>query len=216
MKHSPKHAQKGYSLIELSMVLVIIGLLVAGVLKGTELIQQARLRNIAGSFDNITIAIQTYQERYRALPGDDPAAAGRWPSTASNGNGDRVICGGYAGAGGGSSCGTGGDESQLIWQHLRSAGLLAGTGITPPEHPANGAFGVQYVGLGINSHVLCANNLNGVTAGSLDRQGDDGIANSGAMRGVAQLATAALGGTTPTSTAYVEESNQIYVLCRSF
>lgn len=214
MHKSLRLHQKGYSLIELSMVLVIIGLLVAGLLKGTELIQQAKLRNIAGSFDNLTIAIQTYQERYRALPGDDPVAAARWPSTANNGNGDRIICGGYAGGGGGSSCGTGNDESQLVWQHLRSAGLLSGTGNFAPEHPANGVFGIQYQGLGINSHVLCANNLPASAAGSLDRQQDDGVASTGSTRGVAQLASAALGSSAPSSATYVEEGNLTYVVCR--
>lgn len=208
--------QAGYTLIELSMVLVIIGLLVAGLLKGSELITQAKLRNTASAFDNLIMAIQTYQERYRTLPGDDNLAQGRWPSTASNGNGDRLICGAYHGGSGGTACGGTLTESLQAWQHLRSAGLLPGTGSTSPETAAGGIFGVQYSGLGMSRHLLCANHLPATIAGSIDRQLDDGLANDGAIRGSVESGTADIPASTPSSSAYVEEGNPLYVLCRSF
>lgn len=214
-RYSPKlKHQRGFSLIELSMVLAIMGLLLAGVLKGTELITQAKLRNIGSSLEGLTAGFQTYQDRYRALPGDDAIAQSRWPSTASNGNGDRVVCGAYHGGTGGATC-TGGTESSLIWQHLRSAGLLAGSGSANPEHPGNGIFGVQYGAYGMTRHVLCASHLPASVAGSIDRQFDDGLANQGDIRASTQASNGDVASSTPTSSAYVEEGGTLYVLCKT-
>ena len=207
--------QAGYTLIELSMVLVIIGLLVAGVLKGSELITQARLRNISSSVESLTLAFHTYQERYRNLPGDDPLALGRWPSTATNGNGDRIICGAYHGGTGGTSCGSNALESSLLWQHLRNSGLVSGTGSAAPDHPNNGIFGFQYTGFGLTRHLLCASHLPASTAGSIDRMFDDGLANQGDIRAAVQGGSADVSTTAPTGSAYVEEGNALYVLCRA-
>lgn len=206
--------QAGFTLIELAMVLVIIGLLLAGVLKGTELIAQARMRNIGTSLEGLSVAFQTYQERYRAVPGDDALAQSRWPSSASNGSGDRIVCGAYHGGTGGSNC-SGATESSLVWQHLRNAGLLAGNGSANPEHPGNGIFGVQYGGYGLTRHVLCASHLPASVAGSIDRQLDDGLANQGDIRASAQTSTGDVVATAPTSAAYVEEGSTLYVLCRA-
>lgn len=211
---STRH-QTGYSLIELSMVLVIIGLLVAGLMKGNELIVQARLRNIAGSFDGLSQAILSYQERYRVLPGDDPSAQSRWPSSASNGDGNRIICGAYHGGSGGISCSGNSQESALLWQHLRLAGLLAGSGTTPPDHPGPGAFGIQASGMGINRHLLCANGLPASTAASLDRQFDDGIANQGLVRGVSYTDSPDIPSSTPSNQNYTEEGSPLYIVCRA-
>ncbi|MEY4592049.1 MAG: hypothetical protein RIR18_944 [Pseudomonadota bacterium] len=208
-----KNYQQGFTLIELSMVLVIIGLLLAGVLKGTELINQARMRNIGSSLEGLSVAFQTYQERYRSLPGDDAVAQSRWPSSASNGNGDRIVCGAYHGGTGGSAC-SGASESSLIWQHLRSAGLLAGSGSGNPEHPGNGIFGVQYGGYGMTRHILCASHLPGSIAGSIDRQFDDGLANQGDIRASTQASSGDVAASVPTSTSYIEEGSTLYVLCK--
>jgi prepilin-type N-terminal cleavage/methylation domain-containing protein len=206
--------QAGFTLIELAMVLVIIGLLLAGALKGTELISQAKMRNIGSSIEGLAVAFQTYQERYRALPGDDPIAQSRWPSSASNGNGDRIICGAYHGGSGGNAC-SGSTESGLLWQHLRNAGLLAGSGSNAPEHPGNGIFGIQYGGYGITRHILCVSHLLASAAGGIDRQFDDGIANQGDIRSMAQTSSGDVAATTPSSGAYVEEGSTLYVLCKA-
>src|SRR5450830_824984 len=62
--------QTGFTLIEIAIVLVIIGLLLGGVLKGQELITAARVRNVAAQIDGVKIAYLGFQDRYRALPGD--------------------------------------------------------------------------------------------------------------------------------------------------
>ena len=68
-----KRNQSGFTLIEIAIVLVIIGLLLGGVLKGQELINSAKVKNLAGDFRNIPVMIYGYQDKYRALPGDDIA-----------------------------------------------------------------------------------------------------------------------------------------------
>src|ERR1039457_1949234 len=110
-----KRNQSGFTLVEIAIVLVIIGLLLGGVLKGQELITQAKIKNVAKDFDSVTTAILGYQDRYKALPGDDKNAAGRW-SGLSSGNGDGNIDGTY---GGGSS-----SETGYFWADLRSAGFI--------------------------------------------------------------------------------------------
>ena len=70
--------QSGFTLIELAIVLVIIGLLLGGVLKGQELITQAKIKNVINDFNGMSAAIYSYKDRYNFFPGDDGRAATRW------------------------------------------------------------------------------------------------------------------------------------------
>ncbi|HEX6319483.1 MAG TPA: prepilin-type N-terminal cleavage/methylation domain-containing protein, partial [Burkholderiales bacterium] len=81
-----KTAQKGFTLVEIAIVLVIIGLLLGGILKGQEMITQAKIKNVIADMSGVSAAMYGYQDRYRALPGDDKAA-NRW-SSADPGDGD--------------------------------------------------------------------------------------------------------------------------------
>ena len=117
--------QKGFTLIEIAIVLVIIGLLLGGVLKGQELINNARVKSYVTDFRNIPIQLYGYQDRFKALPGDDSLAPThipgchrsrpRPPATLANG----VINGAW-------DTTTNTDESCLYWQHVRLAGSGAG------------------------------------------------------------------------------------------
>jgi prepilin-type N-terminal cleavage/methylation domain-containing protein len=156
-----KRNQSGFTLIEIAIVLVIIGLLLGGVLKGQELINSARVKNLATDFRNIPVYIYGYQDKFRALPGDDNqvvahlgltsgATLATTPTTCNNGT---------AGTGAGGSCtGNGlidglwnstniGDETQLFWQHVRLAGLAPGptAGVTEyrPTNASGGFIGIQ-------------------------------------------------------------------------
>src|SRR5258706_14251471 len=81
-------SESGFTLVEIAIVLVIIGLLLGGVLKGQEMITQAKIKNVINDFNGVTAAVNSYQDRYRALPGDDLSAAGRWAGAqAGSGNG---------------------------------------------------------------------------------------------------------------------------------
>src|SRR5262249_51166953 len=93
-----RRTQSGFTLVEIAIVLVIIGLLLGGILQRQEMINQAKIKNVINDFNGITVAISSYQDRYRALPGDDQNATTRWPSPGPNpakGNGDGVIAGLY-------------------------------------------------------------------------------------------------------------------------
>jgi len=116
-----KRYATGFTLIEIAIVLVIIGLLLGGVLKGQELITGARVRNLISQQDGIKAAFFGFQDRYRALPGDYAAAStnincGATPCVVGNGNG-RI------------EAGTGGaiHEEILAWNHMTAAGFLNGS-----------------------------------------------------------------------------------------
>jgi len=115
-----KTQQKGFTLVEIAIVLVIIGLLLGGILKGQEMITQAKIKNVIADFSGISAAYHGYQDRYRAIPGDDPNANTRWAG-ATQGNGDGQVAGTYNSA-------VAADESRHWWDHLRRAGFVAGTG----------------------------------------------------------------------------------------
>jgi len=69
-----KKGQTGFTLIEIAIVLVIIGLLLGGVLKGQELINSAKVKNLANDMRAIQTAVFAFQDKYKALPGDYLAA----------------------------------------------------------------------------------------------------------------------------------------------
>lgn len=70
----------GFSLIELSIVLVILGLLTGGILTGQSLIRAAELRSVVTGFEKIETATMIFQEKYFALPGDMNNATAFWPA----------------------------------------------------------------------------------------------------------------------------------------
>jgi prepilin-type N-terminal cleavage/methylation domain-containing protein len=204
--------QSGFTLIEIAIVLVIIGLLLGGILKGQELITQGRVRNVANDFQSVTAAINLYQDRYRALPGDDAGAAGRWTATAP-GTGDGVIDGAYN-----ATCdATSTTESCLFWQHLRLAGLVGGaaTDRTQAVNATQGRTGVQNNGLGLVGPIICSNNLPAKIAQAIDAQFDDGDARTGSVRGeIVTSLTQALGANAPDAN-YVDNGTNIYVVCKA-
>jgi len=211
--------QSGFTLIEIAIVLVIIGLLLGGILKGQELITQGRIRNVANDFQSMTAAINLYQDRYRALPGDDPGAAARWTAAGSlttSGNGDGTIGADTAGTPAYNSTAAG-DESRLFWQHLRLAGLVGGAtttgaiGTANPPNAASGVTGVQNGAFGINGTVICSNNLPAKIAQAVDTQFDDGIATTGTVRGAAGTAA----GTAVPGANYVDDGANFYVVCKA-
>jgi len=215
--HQPcfSRRQSGFTLIEIAIVLVIIGLLLGGILKGQELITQGRIRNVGNDFQSVTAAINLYQDRYHALPGDDPGAGGttgRWTTTTS-GDGDGVFDGAYNEA----CTATSTTEPCLFWHHLRLAGLVTGAAAdrTQAVNAVQGRTGVQNGGLGLVGPIVCSNNLPAKIAQAIDAQFDDGNATTGTMRGeIITALTTALAATTPGAN-YVDNGTNIYVVCKA-
>jgi prepilin-type N-terminal cleavage/methylation domain-containing protein len=116
--------QTGFTLIEIAIVLVIIGLLLGGVLKGQELITSARVRNLISQQDGIKAAYFGFLDRFRALPGDYSQAAANISCTpaCSNGNGNGQIAS-IAGGGAGTTI----DEHVAVWEHLSKSGFINGS-----------------------------------------------------------------------------------------
>ena len=111
--------QTGFTLIEIAIVLVIIGLLLGGVLKGQELITSARVRNLISQQDGVKAAFFGFQDRFRAFPGDYTAAV------INIANISVVAC--NAGIGNGNGRIEPGDEARLSWEHLSKAGFITGS-----------------------------------------------------------------------------------------
>ena len=210
-------AQKGFTLVEIAIVLVIIGLLLGGILKGQEMIVQARTKNVIADFSGVSAAYHGYLDRYRAIPGDDNGSA-RWGLTPPASAGNGAVAGAYNSA-------VATDESRLWWEHLRRAGFIAGTGSAQPLNAVNGMVGVQNgnaaggVALGgFGGLIMCSANLPDKIAIAVDTQMDDGQIGTGTVRG--QLHTATLPGPNPAintaadAAAYAENGTNQYTLCR--
>ena len=92
-----KNNQSGFTLVEIAIVLVIIGLLLGGVLKGQELINSAKVKNLANDFRNVPTMVFAYQDKFRAIPGDDRAASTHVAGVplATNGDGNGRIDGAW-------------------------------------------------------------------------------------------------------------------------
>ena len=226
---------QGFTLVEIAIVLVIIGLLLGGILKGQEMITQAKIKNVISDFSGISAAYHGYVDRYKRIPGDDPCAGttnsaisaatcgtttGRWTG-ASHGDGNGVVAGKY-------NSSTATDESRYWWDHLRRAGFVSGVGDNQPFNALTGQIGVQTGDTagaaalgGFAGIIICSANLPDKIAIAVDSQMDDGNRLSGTVRGqlqaapnpaVAVDATAAGAGG---AANYAETGTNVYLICRA-
>jgi prepilin-type N-terminal cleavage/methylation domain-containing protein len=212
-----KRMQKGFTLVEIAIVLVIIGLLLGGILKGQEMITQAKIKNVVADFSGISAAYYGYQDRYRAIPGDDRNAATRWSgATIATGTeaGNGRISGKYN-----SQADT--DESRMWWDHLRRAGFVAGSGYQQPFNAVTGMIGVQTgdtagstVLGGFGGLIVCSSGLPDKIAIAVDTQMDDGTIDKGSVRGM-ESATPNPDITPGAGSSYQETGTNVYHLCRS-
>ena len=182
--------QNGFTLIEIAIVLVIIGLLLGGVLKGQELINTARVRALNNNVDGVTAAWFSFQDRYRGFPGDYQQGSVNLPGVTADGDGNGLV--------------DTDSERALVWVHLQSAGYITGgyddntatvTGVDyscqVDECPDNGfgagmnlSYGEQIRSApGFDAHELISGRGIPVEVlAELDRKVDDGEPESGAMQ----------------------------------
>ena len=205
--------QSGFTLVEIAIVLVIIGLLLGGVLKGQELITQAKIKNVANDLNGMSASIYGYQDRYKSLPGDDSGAAARWTNPlAVKGNGDAQV--GATGVTTILDCSTDVTENCQFWQHLRLAGFIGGDAATKlsPQNAVGGVLQVMNGALGLSGLVVCTTNLQGKVANAIDAQFDDGKPATGQVRGT--NAPTALGTNLAADAAYIDDGSTVYVVCK--
>lgn len=185
-----KKRQSGFTLVEIAIVLVIIGLLLGGVLKGQEMITNAKIKKIESDFRGISAAFYTYQDRFNRIPGDDANAedrfTGTWTGGTDNGNGNGLVQGNWNSI-------TDTNESRLVWKHLRGAGLISGPVDTTadsyaqPSHAYGGIIGLvgyntPYAAtMGRNRVWVCFGNIEGQVAQVLESRGDDTKAGTGSI-----------------------------------
>ncbi len=163
----------GFTLVEIAIVMVIIGLLIGGVLKGQEMIKNAKIKRVMKTSDEVRAAIFTYQDRFGYYPGDDPLATTHTGAAVTNGNGNGQVAAA---------------EDEHVFEHLATVGLISGSaasyaGGTFPSHP----FGGRYYLLWQNRNGKTSNwityTLVPVDAAiAIDTSLDDGVYTTGSVR----------------------------------
>lgn len=220
--------QTGFTLVEIAIVLIIAGLMLGGVMKGQELVDNAKVKNLTADFRNVPIYLYTYQDKFKSLPGDDagvdahlgaklcPSGCKATSSDAVQGNG--IIEGAWNSA-------TKTDESFRFWQHVRLAGLMTGpTDANDPDYLPRNAVGSQ---IGITggatspiatlrgNQVMCSRGILGKFVKQIDIALDDGNPAMGTMQAMPNTAATATAGI-PASGADGIDNDTPYTLCMGF
>ncbi|HQR95968.1 MAG TPA: prepilin-type N-terminal cleavage/methylation domain-containing protein [Thiotrichales bacterium] len=210
--------QKGFTLVEMAIVLVIIGLLLGGVLKGQELIDNSRIKNAVNDLKGVSAAYNGYLDRFQRLPGDDgpvatlQARGGNWATAvAGNNNGILEITE--------AQTFTGAGENDEFFRHLRYAGFISGdpalAGVAALPRNAfgglTGVTGAAVFGFPAGGRYVCMGSVPGKAARAIDATMDDGAANTGSVRAIVGVNNLAPTLGAPAVAAYSDDST--YTMC---
>jgi len=203
----------GFTLVEMAIVLVIIGLIIAGVLTAQQITQNAKITSTIQSIKSYQAATQSYSQNYGILPGVDKQGGTRFGQAGRDGSGGNTILGTFDSTAAADS----NEDSRLFWLHLRGAKLIKGDASSnaQPSNAFNGIFGVQGEkatfgtgGFVATTNVLCLNKIPGGAANAIDQQLDDGEPDTGTIK-----ATSAGTATDKDSVATSYINDTLYVMC---
>ena len=195
-KHHENRRQHGFSLIESAIVLVIMGFLIGGILKGKDLIESARLKRVITQLNEYRMATSAFMDKYDALPGDFHKASMLIKSGLLDGNGNGIV------DGAGLSVRS---EALAFWSHLAAAGLIATPGLESeknkgefgkgaPESSLGGGFTIENNPRGLHGLWFILGKkvgdhgdgglLTPLQAYNMDKKLDNGYPTSGKVRGM--------------------------------
>jgi len=203
------NSKKAFTLVELSITLVIMGLLLSAVVAGRELINISKLKSVISEVESYKVAADNFQTQYNGLPGDMANATSFWTTAQNggtavqNGNGDGKIIADNT-------------ESYYAWNHLTLSKFVPGTfsgsssaratpGVNIPasKYVDNLGFGLDYfsgpfgyvdalgrsiesnyimlgtTALGANVYYPDGNAFSPPDAAYIDQKIDDGVPDSG-------------------------------------
>lgn len=218
-----KKQQSGFTLVEIAIVLVIIGLLLGGVLKGQELVNSAKVKNLANDFRSISSFVYAYQDRFRALPGDDRSASTH-VSGGTNATKPKAGEVGNARINGNWNSADKDDESFLFWQHVRLAGLATGTPDTAsndyvPRNAEGGVIGVTGDAVLTApavaypaSFYVCSQGIQGRYVRQIDTTIDDGNSKTGSVRALGDGAASQA----DAEAVAAADDAKLYTVCMAF
>jgi len=228
-----RNRQSGFTLVEIAIVLVIIGLLLGGVLKGQELINSAKVKNMVNDFRTVSSLVYSYQDRFKAFPGDQNQAA---LDNAFGAGAAAQVCTPNSG-----TCATGNaridgnwnassiaSETYVFWQHVRLANLASGV-VTPgapnfdPVNADGGRIGIEsgldstgapapWITGMRGSFYVCSTGILGRYVKQIDTTMDDGNTSGGNVRAVP---TGGAAGQAAVDTSAINEGQQ-YTVCAGF
>ncbi len=211
------HTQAGVTLVETAIVLVLLGMLVAGIVAAQQLIAAAKVRSMTREIENKLSAVDMYVDKFRAYPGDMVNAT-TFFTTSANGDGNGRIV--YASG-----------EGNLAWEHLSLAGLVEGTFEAngaddildtniPRSNAAGGGagFALDYNDA-IGNHVILAladgtgalnsSVLTPETSYNVDKKMDDGLPTSGVLRATNLTAGTGCQDNTPNPPEYDYDNDEL-------
>ena len=206
--------QTGFTLVEIAIVLVVIGLLIGGVLKGREMITNSKVKRLESDKAGLAAALITYEDRYRILPGDDDRASLRFP-VYSDGVNDPVpadIDGDASGTIDGIWQAAANSETSNFWKHLRAAGLIPGGGDddTQPANAYGGNIGVRESSLQLSGPVIVFGSIEGSIASILEARLDDGSPSSGRIQ--SDIVAGLMDGVAPSTAGMVYSDTTRYFM----
>jgi prepilin-type N-terminal cleavage/methylation domain-containing protein len=158
--------KQGFTLVELAMVLVVIGLIITGVLKGEALIENAKVKRLVSQKDEMTAAYFTFFDRYGQFPGDE-AITSAPPGDTTNGSNNGQIEP---------------SENLNVFQDLKAAGILNGSYATNlPPNAYGGTISILW-DAPMGGNVVQFTAVPGTVAEQIDLKYDDGVWNTGTIR----------------------------------